>query len=850
MSKSIVSGTIIKWLYQSSSLQTFLIKLTSGIEYKILDFDLLLEGARSGDFCKFTAIKCNDDEHIKYSAQNFKKDVNNTWKIVDLEEFIRPFDSSQIYDLIINTKNIGPKTVNQITNNIDLTDLSKLIQDKNWEEINTKLLSTKLKLDHCIALLKNFQLFAKESNCFSHLVVTNFLIKYKKCQLDDKKWNKCRKMVSKLIVTNGMKQEDLLNYFKTDPYMLILNDLVKADNKHFEILDHIAQYGYNSENWNLELKSRQLSGIWTTMMSNLFDNQDCYLPLDTLLFNSKRLLHSLVAGIEQKLNKIIIYQLKVNGKTQKIAFPDFIDKREKFIVGQMGNFKFNREIDCSPEKLLEIDNELDEYQIEIIQKIILDGRGIIMGPPGVGKTRIIRAITSILSNNNEKIILSAPTGLACKNIAKNIIEHVDVYTVAKLIYTGNPLSIFDDDYNDDGDNGIVDEDSIIDDVIVKDDNVLESTAESDIKEKYTCLLEKLLKDHNGIIIDEASMLDINQFYYLFNYLPLHNFRFILVGDPNQLPSIGPGQVFFDLIKSGLMPCYKLSVNYRQKQGSKIISNAIKIMNGDCDLETGNDFKTAQTSSDQETINLINGLLEHIKKKDGELEETIILTPYSKQNYLASINMNKLIKNFFNPKPIKSWGTFSVGDRVMQTKNVSKKQIVNGDIGYIIDIKTKNGTNILQYLIVEYAINDQQKIKIKYNLNEAREQLTLAYAISIHKSQGNGYKTVIIVVPQIYNNNFFNRNMIYTAITRAKKHLYVIGGNIGSSIQTPLKPRKTRLCARLKKITQPYNIDKLCLICQKETNQMTILKCQHQFCQNCIQEWMLKRTNCPICKIEV
>jgi hypothetical protein len=831
-----IQGIISKWLYQAPTLQIFLLKSSEGQEFKILDFDLLLEGARTGDFCALTASRATDEP--KVGGAFFKNRLaGETWKIVDLKEFNRPFTGQQLYDLMIETKGVGRKALDRITDGINLTELAKLVQSENWDLLKQKLLDSQVPLESLMRLIRQFQVFRKESRNFNYIVITNVLLKYKKCQLDEQKWKKCRKLVCQMIQA-GHDQKHLVELIRIDPYQFILEDYIKATRRNFEIVDSIAQHGpYQQEfqRWTLETKSRQLAGIWSILLTNLYDNQDCYLPLETLLSKSRQLLGRIVPKIETQLTKVTMYKIQGGDQSKTIVFPTFIDSWEKFIVDRLAGYQFSRQHDLTEEQVQEVDPQLDPEQIKVIHRLVGDGCGVITGPPGVGKTRLIAALTRLLELKGEKLILSAPTGLACKNIARNVPD-VSVYTVAKLLYRCE---------SSEHNGGGSDSDEVDDQMDPVPTGKSAPESEGDESEKE-CLLQTLLKDHHGIIVDETSMLDINQFYHLLNYLPNRNFRIILVGDPNQLPSIGPGQILADLLKSKLIPSYQLTVNYRQKEGSQIIANAMKIVAGETDLKPGPDFKAVETANEQETVDLLTQLISHLKEK-GELDSTIILSPFSKKGFLCSNNLNKTVKGFFNPNPSQSWGIYSVGDRVMQTKNDYKKQIVNGDIGEIIELKFKGGGSILKHLTVEFATSNNLKTRIQYTPNQAREQLTLAYVISIHKSQGNGYPSVLLLIPHHYQSSFFNRNMLYTAVTRAKQMLYMIGGDCHGAIKSPLKDRKTRLCSRLMKVKRALNQGSECLICQQLRFEQTVLPCQHQFCRSCLEEWFKKSTCCPVCR---
>lgn len=768
-----VSGLINKWIFQGNGYQQLIIKTVDNKEYKINDNHMLLDGARISDFIAISIVQ--DTDTLK---------SNNSWQLVDLLEFNRPFTSNQINQLIVDIKGIGSKTVGLLMQKIDFVSLAKLVQNKKWNSIKKLMLEANIKPDQIISLTKNMVAFQKEIERFRFLIVTNFLVRYNKCGLDYLKWIKCRKMLIKML--NKYTELEIIEIISENPYQLILGDLVKANQAIFIIVDSLAQYGPFSAKWSSLLLARQQAGVWSTLLTIIADSQDCYTLLSTLLMKSQGVLGTVIPNVENKFNKIRIYNIANSGK---IVFPKHIDDYEKDIVSKFRQYQFTNAIDITEDDILKLDPNLDPQQINTIMSIVQLGRGIITGPPGVGKTKVISTITQILANYGHPLILSAPTGLACKNIAK-IVENVPVYTVAKLLYNTNTSDSEDSDIDENSDSDTEsdksDESEQLKPIIMDKVNSVEPKTSTD------CLLQQLIKNHGGIIIDEFSMVDIGQFYQLLSILPPTNFRIILVGDPNQLPSIGPGQILSDLIDSNIWPYFKLTNNYRQKAGSQIINNALKVLDKVYPLVNGHDFRIAQTINDLETIEIVSKLVNHLKLKNL-LDQTIILSPFSKKSIMCTNNINNIVKTFFNPQESQKWGNLCKGDRVLQTKNVAHKKIVNGDMGYITDIVFKNHQGAIKNLVVEY----DDKIKVKYNPKEAREQLKLAYAISIHQSQGNGYPYVILVIPHRYQPSFFNRNMLYTAITRTKNLIYMVGGDYHSIITSSKKVRKTRLCNRLR-----------------------------------------------------
>ena len=831
-----ITGSLKKVLYSSNSSTLFLFQITGSSaadigsskvsEIKLFDYDNLLEYARPHDSVKIVIEKLESDKSNEY-VNPFIKGITRlkSYKLVDLIEFHRPFSSEQIYGAISNLKGIGKKNLTLVTERVNLSELGRFIDDKEWERVEDLLIGSKIGLDNAGKILNMSKKMSKEKNNFLYLSVTNFLQKYNKCQMDTTKWKKCRKMIAK-ILTQGCTQNYLIKQFTESPYELIINETIKPSLVKFLILEMIAQYGpYGLEgHYSLQNRSRQLAGLATALNELVKETGDCYISEERHLSAGKKLLGTVEPRYLKLIPNATRYQIGAGDNRNTIVFPNSLDCCEKAITSYISNYSFKSRYPIKQEDILKIDPDLDPQQLLVVEQALEKGLGIITGPPGVGKTRVISAIYRCLASIGENLVISAPTGLACKNIAKGILSTrkskgqdqeyhngeinldapVSVFTVAKLLF-GGQAAVEEDDASLNDNNSESDHNS-------ENDNTAQRRT-PDNESDDECLIKQLVQKTGGLIIDEVSMLDLPQFYRLIKILPENNYRLLLVGDPNQLPSIGPGKVLKDLIagsataEQGLFPVWKLETNYRQQAASQIISNALRIVKGQYNLEKAQDFKIGLTDSDQSTLQLSLGLLERIRinsKLNTEqlLDNLVILSPYSNKQFLATRNINKNYKAYFNPNPVVTWGMFSIGDRVMQTKNDYVHSIVNGDIGYIREMKFRNGNDkILDHLIVEYtgfsSSGETEGKVVKYTAQSAREQLTLAYAISIHKSQGNGYKYVLVLIPQHYNAQFFNRNMLYTAVTRAKECVYLMGGNYDRAIQTVARERYTRLASRIR-----------------------------------------------------
>ncbi|MCM8529865.1 MAG: AAA family ATPase, partial [Lentisphaeraceae bacterium] len=275
-----------------------------------------------------------------------------------------------------------------------------------------------------------------------------------------------------------------------------------------------------------------------------------------------------------------------------------------------------------------------------------------------------------------------------------------------------------------------------------------------------------------LIVDEVSMLDISLAYRLFSAIPT-DATVVLVGDKDQLPSVGPGNVLHDFLSSGEIPVTTLSKVYRQTEGSKIISNAHSINRGFTpDIQNppkgvNGDFYWIEKNNPEQIEEMIVFMMnERIPETFGhEAKEIQVLTPMNRGacgreslNEKLQASLNSIHKNQFKFGEKR----FIIGDRVMQITNNYDKKVFNGDLGYILDIdsKAKSFTVMFESMTVQYSFDDAG-------------QLTLAYASTIHKSQGSEFPVVII--PLVTQHHvMLQRNLLYTGVTRAKKLIILIG----------------------------------------------------------------------------
>lgn len=368
--------------------------------------------------------------------------------------------------------------------------------------------------------------------------------------------------------------------------------------------------------------------------------------------------------------------------------------------------------------------ELAPHQKDAVATAMDSKVQVITGGPGTGKSTITNAIMTVTEQLSPRILLAAPTGRAAKRMTE--ITGRKAYTIHSLL---------EFDFSNYG-------------FKRKRDNPLE------------CDL---------LIVDESSMIDTSLMWSLLKAVPDHA-RLILVGDINQLPSVGPGNVLKDIINSKSIPVSMLTEIFRQAAGSRIIVNAHRINRGDFpDIRNLSDsdfyFIDAQTPEQvlDQVVSLVTQRLP-LKYKFNPFEDIQVLAPM-KKGIIGTENLNQVLQGALNPNQdsVVRWGTkFQVGDKVMQLRNNYKKDVFNGDIGRIVQIDHNEQQLIITFddLDVEYEFDDL-------------DELSLAYAVTTHKYQGSERKCVVIPVHTTHF-KMLHRNLLYTAVTRGKQLVVLVG----------------------------------------------------------------------------
>ena len=475
---------------------------------------------------------------------------------------------------------------------------------------------------------------------------------------------------------------------------------------------------------------RLRSGIFYTL-NKLAEAGHCYATREQLIGKARELLEVEDAELEITLDEMIRTNdviREVAGEQEAVYLPPYYFSesgcaKRLFRLMSCGKKKSEDAEEILKKVAASSEITYDEIQWKAVKTAISSKVMVLTGGPGTGKTTTTLGIISAYKQAGCQIILAAPTGRAAKRMSEA--TGMEAKTIHRLLEYKPPEGYQKNE---------------------------EYPLEGDV-----------------LILDECSMIDIMLMYNLLKALP-EQMSLILVGDIDQLPSVGAGNVLRDIIDSGCVPVVRLTRIFRQAQGSRIIMNAHRINKGESiDMRGGkdSDFFFVTKESNQEVVDTISQYCRTNLPKYyhvDPLQDIQVLTPMQRGE-CGAVNLNQVLQEAMNPSKIflRRGGTqYRLKDKVMQIRNDYDKEVFNGDIGTItkVDMEERELTVLFDEREVIYDVTEL-------------DELTLAYAVTIHKSQGSEYP--IVVMPFTMSHFvMLQRNLLYTGVTRAKKILVLVG----------------------------------------------------------------------------
>jgi exodeoxyribonuclease V alpha subunit len=511
---------------------------------------------------------------------------------------------------------------------------------------------------------------------------------------------------------------------------------------------------------------RLATGLKYALASAANEDGHCYLPAGELLSRASEMLLTstelLAPALEVLRNDRDIFiepppptVLVANGEALKEEAVDAEAEaaRQRVYFGpfwhaERGSTRLLRSLLRSPGQLPPVSQEnweavftflaerrnivLTEKQREAVQMAYTRKISILTGGPGTGKSTSLRALLMLLHRRRVRVALAAPTGRA----AKRLTEATGASSMpAKTLHRLLEFVPHDSSYQRNESNPL---------------------------------------PYDFVIVDEVSMIDILLFYHLLKALP-PTAHLLLVGDADQLPSVGPGNVLRDLLRSEALPCVRLTDLFRQAAASAIIVNAHRINAGQMPSLKSEPSSDFYFLAEEDPMRVQQRVLDYVQRRIprhyqlNPLTEIQVLSPMYKGAVGVTL-LNEELQARLNPHTAGQleWNghTFRVGDKVMQIRNDYDKGVFNGDIGWIRQISKENST-----LKVEFQ-EEAGPLLVEYEFHEL-DELVLAYAVTIHKSQGSEYPAIVVpLVQQHYM--LLQRNLLYTAITRARRLCVIIG----------------------------------------------------------------------------
>lgn len=567
---------------------------------------------------------------------------------------------------------------------------------------------------------------------------------------------------SEAIKTYNLLKDDALDVLCANPYSLIGAQTGITFDKAEEIAENLTE--------KPPFEYRAIAGVCYVLHHNLGNGHTC-IPREKMIKPASQLLgcddDNVEIAIDNAIEQRAVVQRKVNGR-------DFLFLPEIYHAERGIADRFRIMVEYPPAENEIHQSEIyafekssaitfDDKQREAIEYAVSKGMLILTGGPGTGKTTTVKGIIQLMKNRGLKVCLAAPTGRAAQRMDE--LTGYEASTIHRLLEV--------------------------------------EFKENDASQSFVHNLKNPL-DCDAVIVDELSMVDVTLFAALLDALPLHC-RLIMVGDQDQLPPVGAGNVLRDMIDSGVIPVVVLDKVFRQAMKSRIITNAHRVVKGEMpefDNSAESDFFLLRENSrylaPRKILDLVTKRLPAGYGLDP-MNDIQVLCP-SRKGEVGTQNINAILQEALNPPAkekheIRYKGyTLREGDRVMQIKNnydvpwfkigENGTGVFNGDIGVLTRIDKAND-------VINVRFDDKEAM---YSIENVKE-LELAYAMTVHKSQGSEFAAVVMPVLAVPERLAY-RNLFYTALTRAKSLLVLVGNEQGIQ-QMVNNDKKSRRYSALK-----------------------------------------------------
>ena len=509
-------------------------------------------------------------------------------------------------------------------------------------------------------------------------------------------------------------------------------ELCRISGFGFRRVDEIAQ----KTGWSTDDPMRMRGALFCVLREARKDDGHLFLPRDELVRRALAMLNANLLSDEQTSEEAlsdVLYETVCSKDLVSLKDSVYL---EKDFLAEASAAKRVARILATPGSAIKITQSLDNIlsklgitlaplQRKAIEMVFQYNLSIITGAPGTGKTMVLKIVLEVFRRLNPtgKIELAAPTGRASQRMAEST-----GFQDAKTLHNLLGLTAGDDEQEADKKRDVLDADLVV--------------------------------------VDETSMADMWLSNQLFSRLK-QGARILLVGDPDQLPSVGPGCFLRELIECGLVPVTTLNQIFRQSNGSLITRNAAAINHNHGKLDFGKEFQFSACETTKQAAELIHRIYMGEVRNYG-VEHVQILSPFKKEGAASTKELNLVIRESVNPassdRPELIYGTqiYRCHDRVIQTKN--RDDVYNGDIGTIVEVLAGDEPEIVVAFTSDRTV--------RYGVEEL-EQLELAYALTVHKAMGSEFKCVIMPM-LIAHKIMLDRNIVYTAITRAKESIFLVG----------------------------------------------------------------------------